>query len=661
MKRLRSTFIQITKRIAYSSLAVLLVMLAPAPYVFADGADSTAASASTSCTPVVATPGIKSPTGSDAGTYTFNTCTGLWENQYYTWSPATKGYTPKVPYVYTCNTAQWDWTYTKWIYNPVAGKYVQVPLTVSTLPDGATIADGSPTVCTPPPPTPVVSTPNAVGGNAAGVGATGATTNATGVTITNGVSSTAGSGNAIVAGNTSVDGGAVSGAATVTANVINNVASSSSLSGGNVVTFTANVNGDVQGDLIIDPNQIQPASGSEPLASTTTTVNSTTNASVTNNLTLNANSGNATVADNTSAGGATSGNAQAIANVINILNSVVTSGKSFVGVININGNLHGNILMPQSFLDELLATNAPHTNMTISASDASTLGITNNVNNSATTGSATVTGNTEAGGATSGNASTAVTIFNLTGSEIVGTNCLLVFVNVSGHWVGVIMNAPAGTTAAALGGNATQTANANVAADTNASITNNIDVNAKTGNAAVTDNTKAGGATSGNASTVVNLLNLENSQLNLAGWFGVLFINVFGNWFGNFGVYTPATHAAGQGAGDASQQPMLPAAKPAFQFVPPHVVPAPRPSPADAVPSFVDASAHLATAAGQALGTSVGALSHGLQGTPTASAAKGNPVQLVGGIMVAVGLVTLAVERAVSARQMRKPVTTVAA
>jgi len=174
MKRLRSTFIQITKRIAYSSLAVLLVMLAPAPYVFADGADPTAASASTSCTPVVATPGIKSPTGSDASTYTFNTCTGLWENQYYTWSPATKDYTPKTPYVYTCNTAQCDWTYTKWIYNPVAGKYVQVPLTTNTLPDGAIIAADSLAVCAPPPPAPVVSEQNTTGGKAVGV-APGAT------------------------------------------------------------------------------------------------------------------------------------------------------------------------------------------------------------------------------------------------------------------------------------------------------------------------------------------------------------------------------------------------------------------------------------------------------------------------------------------------------
>ncbi|MGI0134411.1 MAG: hypothetical protein ACREBW_05585, partial [Candidatus Micrarchaeaceae archaeon] len=281
MKRLRSTFIHITKRIAYSSLAVLLVVLAPAPYVFADGADTTAAPANTYCTPVVATPGIKTPTGSDAGTYTFNSCTGLWENPYYTWSPATKVYTPKMPYVYTCNTVQWDWVYSKWVFNPVSGKYVQMPLTTSTLPDGAVIAAGSPAVCTPPPPAPVLSAPT----NAA---VDGATTNNTGATITNDISSVAGSGNAAIVGNTSVGGGAASGASTVTANVINNVASSSSLSGGNVVTFTANINGDVQGNLIIDPNQIQPASGSEPLANSSTTVNSTTNASVTNNITLNA-------------------------------------------------------------------------------------------------------------------------------------------------------------------------------------------------------------------------------------------------------------------------------------------------------------------------------------------------------------------------------------
>jgi hypothetical protein len=461
-------------------------------------------------------------------------------------------------------------------------------------------------------------------------------------------------------GNTSVDGGAASGNTTVTANVINNVASSSSLSGGNVVTFTANINGDVQGDLLIDPNQIQPASSGESLTTgNDVTVNSTTNANVTNNIKLSAASGNATVTDNTKAGSATTGNAQAIANVINILNSVVSAGKSFVGVININGNLHGNILMPQSFLDELLATNAPHTSMSISAADASTLGITNTVTSSATSGTATSSRNTDAGSANSGSADTAVTIFNLTGSQIVGNNCLLVFVNVSGQWVGVIMNAPAGATAAALGGGATASDNATVTANTNATITNNIDVNAKTGNAAVTDNTKAGSAKSGDAGTVVNLLNLENSRLNLSGWFGVLFINVFGNWFGNFGVYNPASQSAGRGAGEAPEsQPGQSATKPVFQFVKPQVHASLPAASQPAEYSLPTVSMQLASATGEALGASIQNLGHDIKTAPAAVAAAKhtNTVQIVGGAMVAVSLLTLVGERVVSARNARKAV-----
>ncbi len=72
-----------------------------------------------------------------------------------------------------------------------------------------------------------------------------------------------------------------------------------------------------------------------------------------------------------------------------------------------------------------------------------------------------VSNNTSAGSATSGNTSTAVTLFNLTGNEIIGNNALLVFVNVPGKWVGVIMNAPSGATAAALGNDISQNVNNN--------------------------------------------------------------------------------------------------------------------------------------------------------------------------------------------------------
>jgi hypothetical protein len=148
MKQLSMSLTYRSKRIVYAGLAVFLVLVMPAPYAFADSVDSTTPSASASCSPVTSTLGTDHPNGSDAATYTYNKCTGLWENQYYTWSPATKDYAPKTPYVYTCDTKVWDWTYSKWIYTASSGVYTYVPLTTAQLPAGAVIASGSPTTCT---------------------------------------------------------------------------------------------------------------------------------------------------------------------------------------------------------------------------------------------------------------------------------------------------------------------------------------------------------------------------------------------------------------------------------------------------------------------------------------------------------------------------------
>src|SRR5581483_3509779 len=79
-----------------------------------------------------------------------------------------------------------------------------------------------------------------------------------------------------------------------------------------------------------------------------------------------------------------------------------------------------------------------------------------------------------------------------------------------------------------------------LASSTNEVINNNINATATTGDATVADNIMGGNATSGNATVSVNLLNILNSDISLTGWFGVLFINVFGNWSGDFGVITPA-------------------------------------------------------------------------------------------------------------------------
>lgn len=632
--------------------AMLFIGFAPAPYAFADSAGGSAPTGNASCSPVAPAPtGIKAPTGSDAGTYTYNACTGLWENQYYTWSPATQKATPKTPLVYTCDTSTWQWATKVWVYDPSAQAFVQVPIQKSSLPAGAVISADSLDPCEPvTAATTGVAAPTS-GTNSSESGVTASTT--TNASVQNGLTQTSLSGSAAVTGN-NTGGSATSGDALAMANVINSLQSSSSLAGGNVTTFVANIDGNVQGNLIIDPSKLQPATSANALNNAGVQLNNQTNGQINNDITLAAASGSATVADNTKAGNATSGNADAIANVVNMINSVVSSGKSFVGVINVNGNMNGNILMPQSFLDSLVASNAPTSTLTLSPTQASSLGIantnnlstTNNVKSSATSGDASVANDTTAGSAASGPASTKVTIFNLTGSQVVGANCLLVFVNVSGTWVGVIVNAPAGSTAAALGSGITKNSmdTASVTNNSNQSITNNIDVNAMSGDASVTNNTDAGNARSGAANTAVNLLNMNGSNFSLAGWFGILFINIFGNWYGNFGVYTePTTPApASMPAPNIAAQPPAPAVPQVFRFVP-------TASQTTTDTPLSEVSAHLASQTGKVLGSGVAAVNKKVTSANTGS----HTMQIVGGLLVLIGLTTLVTERFMSSRSAR--------
>lgn len=642
------------KRGLFGMVAVLFAMLAPAPYVFADTVDTSTATAST-CSPVAPAPtGITSPTGAWATTFTYNSCTGLWENPYYTWSPATQTASPKSPYVYTCDPTTWLWKTTVWTYSAAKDAFYPTIVSVSTLPSGALIAANSLDPCAPPPPVPASDPLSQNGSLTGGTSSSTSTLNGnTTVAIANQIGSVALSGNASVLGNTTA-GSATSGNAMALANVLNAVASSSALSGGGVTTFVANINGDVQGNLIVDPSQLQPASNSDPLTNNNLTVNSQNSGQITNNINLSATSGNADVTHNTTAGNATTGNAAAIADIVNMLDSIISAGKSFVGVININGNMNGDILVPQSFLDSLIASNAPSTTVSLSQSQANSLGITtsntlattNNVTSSASSGDASVTHNTTAGNATTGNASTSVRVFNLTGSQVIGANCLLVFVNVSGTWVGVIMNAPAGATAAALGGGVTTgVTNGTINSSTNNAILNNIDLAAQSGDASVAGNTTAGNATSGNANTAANLLNLNDSQFNLSGWFGILFINIFGNWYGSFGAYTPpvTTSSGGGGTGPTPSNTSSdgPSRK-VFRFVQTADTTA---APDDS--SVVTASAHLASQAGNVLG----AVNRNLN--TTAQAAGDIHLQAVGGILLALGLVAIAAERIMSAREVK--------
>jgi hypothetical protein len=325
-------------------------------------------------------------------------------------------------------------------------------------------------------------------------------------------------------------------------------------------------------------------------------VNVQNSGQINNTVNVAATSGNSTAANNSLTGNISTGNADAVANIVNVLNSAIGANSSFIGIINITGNLNGDILLPPNMISSLLASNAAAAPATTDGTTATntTANITNNqgINNTVTTtansGNATVTDNTKVGNVSTGNALTNLTLLNLTGKQVVGANDILVFVNVLGKWTGMIFSAPAGATAASLGGGITQDTstaqNSNTTINSTNQITNNITVASKTGNATVTDNTKVGNVSTGNATASANILNITGSQISLSEWFGVLFINVFGTWNGWFGVNTiagdptstttpgatmPDTPTAPAAANPAPPKPAILARLGHYQYTPP--------------------------------------------------------------------------------------------
>jgi hypothetical protein len=428
------------------------------------------------------------------------------------------------------------------------------------------------------------------------------------VNVINALQSHANTGNVTASSNTQV-GNSVTGAASVVANIINLLASAWSWSNGDLNFFMQNLFGNQSGDIMLNPTETANGGGSQlgsasinntgPNSNNTAGANSSSSldvkaqnsGNIVNNVDLSAQSGNAGANGNTSAGNVASGNAMAEVNIINMINSFINSGSSFFGILNIFGSLNGDILFPNGFLNGLLAsgsggastaglsnTGPNSTNQAgVNGNNQTTVnntvnnGVTNNINTTAASGSAGASGNTSAGNVSTGSASTNQGLFNLDNTSIFGDNAVLVIVNVLGHWVGKIVTLPGGSSEAALltgnaqvGGNAqlnttgpgsNNQANvnndsvANINQNTTGSITNNVNVNAQSGNASANDNTKVGDVTTGNASAGSSVANIFNSVLNVKHWFGVLVINVFGDWVGDVGDNTPAGNDTSKGGG----------------------------------------------------------------------------------------------------------------
>ncbi len=373
-----------------------------------------------------------------------------------------------------------------------------------------------------------------------------------------------------------------------------------------------NIVEDHKGDIILDFSQ-NCILGCSPNSITATNVQNGSNSSNANtiasqtdkntfqtndgsletNATLSADSGHNSADRNTGDDTAIeSGNAHVVGNVLTFLNNNL-AGNVMVGVVNVFGNLVGDILIPeQNFASNnnscascesqsiaainngngTNSTNSSDVNSqqesnTFQTNDAS---IQNNLILEASTGDNNTNKNTTddayvSTGFTNINSQT----LNIANSNVSDGNYWLVLVNQAGEWIGKIIGAADGAYYAGSEGTefkvsssgditASNSQNGNGSNNTNslsrsnnnstflannANIVNNLRLFANTGGNTANDNT--GGDSiikTGNARVVANLVNFINNNIVGNGKLIVTIVNIFGSWTGD--LLPPGTQKA---------------------------------------------------------------------------------------------------------------------
>lgn len=297
-----------------------------------------------------------------------------------------------------------------------------------------------------------------------------------------------------------------------------------------------------------------------------------------NGLTLAADSGNNQTSRNV--GGdttITTGDANVSANALNFVNNNI-SGNVAYSVVNVFGNLAGDIIMPESAFQGCCGTssavaslgngaNSTNTgtiaqNSKDTTTQTNTADIQNNIAVDAETGKNQADKNT--GGEAiiaSGDANVEARTVNVANNNIDGGNWWLVVVNEAGRWIGKIVGAPSGQnvagsegfdiavnekgdiTATNSGNGANSENNTAVVSNTenttvqdnNAKVVNNLNLSANTGKNEAAKNT--GGNTNiqtGDANVIANIVNFVNNNITGGGKLMVTVVNVFGSWMGDF-------------------------------------------------------------------------------------------------------------------------------
>lgn len=411
--------------------------------------------------------------------------------------------------------------------------------------------------------------------------------------VVNNLSGVTTTGQNSTSGNTGADNSIITGDANTSGTVITSV--NTNLVG--VAVYEFNIIEDYNGDYVLDFSNANCISGctagSTSLIDTgngadstntvhlDSTVNGTTfqqnDATIENNLTLASDSGNNEANRNTEGDNSIeTGDANVSANVLTLANNNIAGGVIY-GVVNIYGDLVGDIILPEADFIAccFIETTLQNTNNGFGSTNTLAVGqstnnsssqfniseIENNLTLYANTGGNETSRNTNGDNSLeTGEANIIANVVNFVNNNILGGDWWLVIVNEGGRWIGKIIGAGDSNIFGSQGFSVTTNANGEVTVtnsdngsgttntqtvslETNnttnqlnsARIENNINLSANTGGNSASRNTGGNNSIStGDANIIANIVNFVNNNIIGGGRLFVTVINVFGSWVGDF-------------------------------------------------------------------------------------------------------------------------------
>lgn len=272
-------------------------------------------------------------------------------------------------------------------------------------------------------------------------------------------------------------------------------------------------------------------------------VNNINDADVSNDVVVEANTGGNTIQTENGDSGIQTGDATAISDTVNVINTNIVGNNVLFAVINVYGEWNGDLIVPGEGLLEVSPEPTYTTTEIVNENEAD---IVNNLNTEANTGQNTI--ESEGSGdasITTGSAISTSEVLNVVNTTIIQNNFFFLLINNLGSWTGKVLNwnEEDGTYTnifsydfgeLADGGESLIDGFLSIFNKNTASVENNVEVSANTGDNTIESSgqNSQSNITTGNAYAQSRAINFVNTNIIGNNWmFGI--VNVMGTWNGD--------------------------------------------------------------------------------------------------------------------------------